>query len=112
MAYDMELADRVRKALAGRQGLAEKSLFGGLTFTINDNMVVSVSNQGLVGRVGPKMQEEALKMPNVKQRMLGPKAMNGMIVVEPAGYANDEDLNKVVNWIADIIAALPPKEKK
>ncbi|MFS8131044.1 MAG: hypothetical protein ACMG57_03625 [Candidatus Dojkabacteria bacterium] len=114
MALDpklMELADKVRSALAGRSGLEEKTLFGGLNFSLNGNMVASVNSQGFSLRVGTDHQEEALKMSGVKQKMLGVKPMNGMIMADESRYT-DEGVKEIVNFAADIVAAMPAKEKK
>jgi hypothetical protein len=34
MAYDEELADRIRELVAGEPGLTEQKMFGGLAFLI------------------------------------------------------------------------------
>ena len=46
MAYDAELADRVRELIASERGVEEKKMFGGLAFLINGNMSVAVSSKG------------------------------------------------------------------
>lgn len=113
MAYNEQLAGKVRSALSSRENVEEKNLFGGLTFTINGNMCCSVSDStGFVLRVGTEKYEEVLQMPNMKPRMLGEKKMNGMVVAEPAAYESDEGLMQIVNIAADVAAALPPKVKK
>ena len=54
MAYDEDLADRIREQLSGEKGLEEKRMFGGLAFLINGNMAVAASGQGgLLVRVAP-----------------------------------------------------------
>lgn len=111
MAYDEQLAGRVRSALSGRSGVAEKTLFGGLTFTINGNMVASVNSQGFSLRVGPDNQAKALEMSGVSQKMLGPKAMNGMVVVDESRSSTDEGVAEIVNFAADIVEKLPAKVK-
>lgn len=54
MAYDNELADRIRASLAPVRGVDEKPMFGGLAFLVNGHMAVAVSGQGgLLVRVRP-----------------------------------------------------------
>ena len=54
MAYDEELAARIRELLAGQKGVAEKKMFGGLAFLVGGNMAVAASGQGgLMVRVDP-----------------------------------------------------------
>jgi len=112
MAYDEALAARVREILSSRSNVSEKMLFGGITFAINGNMVCSISSQGFVLSVGKDRFDEAMQLPNMKQRMLGPKAMPGMVVGEDAASWSDEDLANAVNLAADVAAAKPPKEAK
>ena len=42
MAYDEELAERVREALATRRGVSEKRMFGGLTFLVGGHMCCGI----------------------------------------------------------------------
>ncbi len=46
MAYDEDLANRIRELLGGERGLAEQKMFGGLAFLIGGHMAVAVSGQG------------------------------------------------------------------
>jgi TfoX/Sxy family transcriptional regulator of competence genes len=67
MAYDEELARRVRELLAGEEAIAEKAMFGGLAFLLHDNMAVGLSGTGeLMVRVGPKAFEDALSRPHTR----------------------------------------------
>jgi TfoX/Sxy family transcriptional regulator of competence genes len=111
MAYDEGLAGRVRSVLSSRSGVEEKSLFGGLTFTINGNMCCAINSRGFVLRVGTENYEKVLQMPNLKPQMLGTKPMKGMVVAEPEAYSSDEKLADLVNMAADVAGALPPKQK-
>ena len=55
MAYDEELADRIREQIGGDPGLTEKKMFGGLAFLIGGNMAIGASGQGgLLVRVDPE----------------------------------------------------------
>ena len=59
MAYDTELAERIRELLAGRPGVTEQKMFGGLAFLIGGNMAVAASGQGgVMLRVDPARSEE------------------------------------------------------
>ncbi|MDX6544056.1 MAG: hypothetical protein QOK32_1659, partial [Gaiellaceae bacterium] len=58
MAYDEELADRIRELVGGEADLTEKKMFGGLAFLIGGNMAVAASGEGgLLVRVGPEESE-------------------------------------------------------
>ena len=59
MAYDTDLADRIRELLGPLRGVDEKRMFGGLAFLINGNMGVAVSGQGgLMVRVPAERHRE------------------------------------------------------
>ena len=61
MAYDEELAWRVRDALAEEEGVTEKAMFGGLAFLVRGNMAIAVRGRGgLMVRVGVDASEQAL----------------------------------------------------
>ena len=54
MAYDEDLADRVRNVVQGAPGISEKKMFGGLAFLVDGHLAVAVSNQGgLLVRIAP-----------------------------------------------------------
>lgn len=111
MAYDEALASRVRSVLSSRSGYAEKNMFGGLSFSINGNMVCSVNSRGFTMSVGADNYEKALSMEGMKPMMMGTKPMKGMVVVENPAAASDEDLSSWLNMAADVAAAKPPKVK-
>lgn len=111
MAYDEALAGKVRSILSSRDGYSEKTLFGGLNFAINGNMVCSVNSTGFTLSVGKDNYEKALSMPGLKPKMLGTKTMNGMVVVENPDSASESDLANWVNMAADVAAAKPAKVK-
>ena len=46
MAYDEDLANRIRELMAAESGVTEKKMFGGLAFLIGGNMSVAASGQG------------------------------------------------------------------
>ena len=67
MAYDEELADRLREQLADEPAITEKKMFGGLAFLLQGNMAVAVSGQGgLLVRMDPAASDEALSRPRAE----------------------------------------------
>jgi TfoX/Sxy family transcriptional regulator of competence genes len=97
MAYDQELAGRIRVVLADRPGVEEKKMFGGLTFMLNGNMCCGVLNDDLVVRVGPDQYEEALGLPHARPMDFTGRPLNGMLSVGPEGYQNEATLE---SWVA------------
>ena len=109
MAYDEQLAERIRGALRGRDGVTERKMFGGIAFMVNGNMAVGVTRDELMVRVGPDAHDEAVAQPHVRVMDMGHRPMRGMVNVAPAGVESDADLQRWVDAGADVAAALPPK---
>jgi TfoX/Sxy family transcriptional regulator of competence genes len=109
VAYDEELADRVRRALAPREGLSEKKMFGGIAFMLHGNMSCGVEKDQLMVRVGPERHEEALAQPHARPMDFTGRAMRGMVYVTPEGCRTDEALKRWVEQGLNFAATLPPK---
>jgi TfoX/Sxy family transcriptional regulator of competence genes len=102
VAYDEALAERVRSALAGEEGVAERKMFGGIAFMVGGNMALGVRDEELMVRLGDI--EDALAQPHTRQSMMGERPMKGIVLV-----SQDADLGP---WIArgvDHARSLPPK---
>ncbi len=109
MAYDEELAERVRQALGARDDLTEKKMFGGIAFMLAGNMCCGVSREDLIVRTFPEDGEAALDEPDVRPFDLTGRAMTGWLLVGPGATASDEGL---AAWVARAVAfaeTLPPK---
>ncbi len=110
MAYDQDLAHRIREQLADEHGVTEKAMFGGLAFLLRGNMAVGISNSGeLMVRVGPDATDDALARPHTRLFDMTGRPMKGWILVAPEGIKTKRQLGP---WIARGIAfagALPPK---
>ena len=110
MAYDEDLADRIRRLLKAEKGLSEMAMFGGLAFLLGGNIAVVVPSQaGLLVRVGADGAEDALERPHAVIAQMGERVMNGWIMVEPAGYADSDELAAWVERGVECARALPPK---
>ncbi len=89
MAYDEQLATRIRKVLARRKGFSEKKMFGGVAFFLGGNMCCGLGGMGrdeLVLRLGGKRAEKALKKRHTKVFDLTGRPMKGFVTVVPAGF--------------------------
>ena len=110
MAYDEELAQRVRELLAAEAGVSEKAMFGGLAFLVHGNMAVTASSRGgLMVRVGAKGADGALARPHTKQIEMRGRPMTGWIHVAPAGVRTARELRVWVRRGAQFTRTLPPK---
>lgn len=110
MAYDEELAQRVRAALAGLDAaVTEKKMFGGLAFLLDGKMTVSASGQGgLLLRVPPDQTEMLVAEPHVERFVMRDRAMDGWLHVAPEAVEDDEALRRWVAIAVDYARALPP----
>jgi TfoX/Sxy family transcriptional regulator of competence genes len=110
VAYDEELADRIRRLIADEQGLTEKKMFGGLAFLIGGNMAVSASGQGgLLLRVDPEQTDALLGEANAESFVMRGRAMDGWLRVGAAGLSSDDDLQRWVRRGVGYARSLPPK---
>ncbi len=109
MAYDEKLAARVLKALAGRPGLTEKRMFGGLTYMLGGNMCCGVHKGELIVRVGPSLYADALARPGARPMDITGRPMNGWVFVGPDGWRTEKGLRRWVDQGAAFALSLPPK---
>lgn len=110
MAYDEELAHRVREQLAHEDGLSEMAMFGGLAFLLDGNMAVAVSSRGgLMVRMGPDAAQEVLDKPHVSAMHVGVRPMRGWIRVEAEGLRTTRQLAAWVRRGGAFARTLPPK---
>ena len=110
MAYDEDLANRIRELLADEQGVTEKKMFGGLAFLIGGNMSVSASGQGgLMLRVEPDETEALVAKPHASRMVMRGRAMDGWIRVDDEGIKTKRKLEPWVRRGVAYARSLPPK---
>ena len=85
MAHDAALGERVRRALSGTAGLAEKEMFGGLCFLVNGHMCAGIVGSTLMVRIGAEGYQEALARPHVRPMDFTGRPSKSMVYVRPAG---------------------------
>jgi TfoX/Sxy family transcriptional regulator of competence genes len=110
VAYDEDLANRIRELVLGEDGVSEQRMFGGLAFLINGNMSVSASGQGgLMLRVNPSETEVLLHKPHARPFVMRGRAMEGWLRVDAEGLRTKRQLER---WVARGVAharSLPSK---
>jgi TfoX/Sxy family transcriptional regulator of competence genes len=109
MAYDEGLTQRVEEVLGDRPDLVAKKMFGGVGFLLRGNMACGVNKDHLVVRVGPDNYDTALAQPHVREFDITGRPMKGWVLIEPAGYESDEDLQRWVQQGLDFALSLPSK---
>lgn len=110
MAYDEELAHRVREQLGNEVGVVEKAMFGGLAFLLGGNMAVGISRGGeLMVRVGADAADDALKRPHTRSFDMTGRPMKGWILVSPEGLQTKRQLGAWVGRGVAFARTLPAK---
>ena len=110
MAYDEELAGRIRALLGSRDDLTEKKMFGGLAFLLGGNMAVAASGQGgILVRVDPEESDELVASTSAAPMEMRGRQMAGWLRVDTADVAADDELAAWVDRGATYAASLPPK---
>jgi TfoX/Sxy family transcriptional regulator of competence genes len=110
MAYDEELASRVRGLVGGQPGLSEKKMFGGLAFLIGGNMAVAASGQGgLLVRVDPARSDALVATSHARPAEMRGRLMAGWLRVESEHVQTTEQLSEWVERGTSFAGSLPPK---
>ena len=112
MAYDEDLANRIRELIAAEPGVVEQKMFGGLAFLIGGHMSVSASGRGgLLLRVAPEETDTLRAKPHVGPFEMRGKAMDGWLRVDPEGVRTKRQLEPWVKRGVAYARSLPPKKR-
>lgn len=112
MAYDEDLANRIRELLADERGVAEQRMFGGLAFLVGGHMAVAASGQGgLLVRVDPAESESLRARPHVEPMVMRGREMAGWLRVAPEGARTKRQLEGWVTRGTRYARSLPPKSR-
>ena len=110
MAYDEDLANRIRELMAAEKGVTEQKMFGGLAFLINGNMSVAASGQGgLMVRVDPEETEKLVSKPHARRFEMRGRAMDGWLRVATEGVRTKRQLEPWVRRGVTYARSLPKK---
>jgi TfoX/Sxy family transcriptional regulator of competence genes len=110
MAFDEELADRLRALLSAEKGVTEQRMFGGLAFLINGNMAVSASSKGgLLLRVDPSETTALLGRPHAHPFAMRGREMDGWLRVDADGVRTKQQLQRWAGRGVAYARSLPPK---
>jgi TfoX/Sxy family transcriptional regulator of competence genes len=102
MAYDEDLANRIRELIAGERDVSEQVMFGGLVFLVGGNMSVAAGGQGsLIVRVDPDDTDELLAKPYAQPFVMGGRPMQGRVRVAAEGVRTKHQLER---WVRHSVA--------
>jgi TfoX/Sxy family transcriptional regulator of competence genes len=112
MAYDEDLANRIRELVADEPNLTEKKMFGGLAFLIGGHMSVSVSGRGgLLLRIDPDETDALRAKPHAEAFEMRGREMDGWLRVDPDGVKTKAQLERWVKRGVTYARSLPPKKR-
>jgi len=110
VAYDEELADRIRDLVGSESDLSERKMFGGLAFLIGGNMAVAASGQGgVLVRVDPAQSERLVARTKARPMEMRGRLMQGWLRVDPDDVRTKRQLAKWVEIGATYAHSLPAK---
>lgn len=110
MAFDEQLAARVRRLLATRKGLSEKQMFGGLAFLLNGNMSCGIHRDELIVRIDPSAADSALSGAGARVFDITGRPMKGWLLVNASAIKDETALAKWVRRSVDYASTLPKKK--
>ena len=112
MAYDEDLAYRIRELLIDEPHLSEKKMFGGLAFLINGNMAVAASGQGgLLVRVDPMNSDRLVARSSAQPMEMRGREMNGWLRVDADSVRTKRQLSRWVGIATTYARSLPAKKR-
>jgi TfoX/Sxy family transcriptional regulator of competence genes len=113
VAYDEELAERIRQLLGPDPAVAEQRMFGGMAFLVGGNMAVGVSGQGgLMVRADPTASDRLVATTAATPMEMRGRPMAGWLRVPADAVRTKRQLQKWIGIGVDAAGALPPKPPK
>jgi TfoX/Sxy family transcriptional regulator of competence genes len=113
VAYDQDLADRIRELLSEQRGVTEKKMFGGLAFLIGGNMAIAASGLGgVLVRVDPTKADRLIETTPAEAAVMRGRPMQGWLRVTSQDLRTKRQLEKWAKLGAAYATSLPPKQPK
>ena len=92
MAYNENLADRVREILVDQKNVEEKKMFGGVAFMVNDKMCIGIVKDDLMARIDPEIYVEVMEKHGCREMDFTGRPMKGFVMISPEGTTRQKDL--------------------
>jgi len=113
MAYDEQLANRVRELIAEtHRNIEEKKMFGGLCFMVNDKMCVGVEKERLMLRIDPEKYDEVIEKDGCRPMDFTGKPMKGFVFVDKDVLRTQKQLQYWINLALEYNKMAKPSKKK
>jgi TfoX/Sxy family transcriptional regulator of competence genes len=112
MAYNEELADKVRASLSHLPKVEEKKMFRGITFMVDGKMCISVGANELMCRIDPDVFEIAIERNGCRPMIHGKRTMKGFVFVSEEGHSRKKDFDYWIGLALDYNKKAKPARKK
>jgi hypothetical protein len=104
MAYNEELADRIREALVDQPDVEEKKMFRGLCFMVNGKMCLCASGDEMLCRIGPDIFEQALDTNGCRGMIRNGKPLKDFVFVGPGAMRTQKQFDY---WVSAALSFNP-----
>ncbi len=114
MAYNENLANRIRERLQETPNVEEKAMMGGLTFMVNDKMCVGIIKDELMCRINPDLHNEMVEKRGCRTMDFTKRPMKGYVLIDETGMKTKEEFDYWINLALDFnpLAKSSKKKKK
>lgn len=112
MAYNIELAARIRNRLSKLEMVEEKEMMGGLTFMYRDKMCIGIIGNEMMCRIDPSKQDEALSQLGCRVMDFTKRPMKGYVMVNPDGMRTNKEFEYWIQLCLDFNARAKSSKKK
>jgi TfoX/Sxy family transcriptional regulator of competence genes len=112
MAYNENLASRIREKLAGLPNIVEKQMIGGLTFMYNDKMCIGIIGNEMMCRIDPDLHDELVTKKGARTMDFTNRPMEGYVMVNETGMKNEKDFDYWINLCLDFNSRAKSSKRK
>ncbi len=112
MAYNENLADRIRESMATHENVEEKLMFGGVCFMLNGKMCVGVVKDEMMCRIDPKIYLQALEKKGCREMVFTGKPMNGYVYVSEEGMKSKDEFDYWIRLCVEFNSIAKAAKKK
>ena len=112
MAFNEQLSNRIRQALADLPHVEEKLMFGGICYMVNDKMCIGVIKDEMMCRIGPDHYESALEKTGCREMTFTGKPMKGYVLVAEEGLKSKKDFTYWINLCLEFNAHAKSSKNK
>ncbi len=112
MAYNENLANRIREHFADLPNVEEKTMMGGLTFMYNGKMCVGIIGDELMCRIDPELHDSAVEKPGARTMDFTNRPMKGYVMIDDTGMTQQKDFDYWIGLSLDFNSRAKASRKK